>query len=153
MANKEFEIQMESKFDDCYANIDANKDKIEDLKKDLTGLKNEMIAKLAGAAMSSPSGPSTSKADKAATSVNTEVFSKRIKDVEQSVINLNNKFQEEIDRLQLMQPVGDGTSGEGAAASAKLMDMTVKKIEARHDAFSKRMSQIDVKVQNALTDT
>ena len=32
------------------------------------------------------------------------------------------------------------------------MDMTIRKIEAKHSAFEKRMAQIDIKVQNALTD-
>ena len=33
------------------------------------------------------------------------------------------------------------------------MDMTVRKIEAKHKEHEKRMTQIDIKVQNALTDT
>ena len=52
-----------------------------------------------------------------------------------------------------MQPVGgSGENGDAAGASAKLMDMTIRKIEAKHSAFEKRMAQIDIKVQNALTD-
>ena len=55
--------------------------------------------------------------------------------------------------MQLMQPVGgSGENGDAAGASAKLMDMTIRKIEAKHSAFEKRMAQIDIKVQNALTD-
>jgi hypothetical protein len=48
--------------------------------------------------------------------------------------------------------LGAGGGDENAGASAKLMEMTVKKIEDKHVAHAKRMNQIDIKVQNALTD-
>lgn len=106
-----------------------------------------MLTKLAGQAMAShSSGPSKAQAEKTASNANTEVLAKKIKEIEQTISNMNNKFQGEIDRLQLMQPVGNSGDGDGAAASARLMDMTVRKIEAKHEAFSKRMSQIDIKV-------
>lgn len=53
---------------------------------------------------------------------------------------MGNKFQNELDRMQMMQPVGGGADGDAATASAKLMDMTIRKIEAKHEEFSKRMS-------------
>jgi len=59
---------------------------------------------------------------------------------------MNNKFQSEIDRMQLMQPVGGSGDADAAGASARLMDMTVRKIEAKHQEHSKRMGQIDIKV-------
>ena len=95
-----------------------------------------MLSKMAGAAMASPSAPS--KQDKASAAV-TEALEKKIKEIESSIRNMNNKFQSELDRMQLMQPVG-GADGDAAGASAKLMDMTVRKIEAKHDAFGKRMT-------------
>lgn len=52
---------------------------------------------------------------------------------------MNNKFQSEIDRMQLMQPVGGSGDADAAGASARLMDMTVRKIEAKHQEHSKRM--------------
>ena len=43
--------------------------------------------------------------------------------------------------MALMQPVGgSGENGDAAGASAKLMDMTIRKIEAKHSAFEKRMA-------------
>ena len=65
---------------------------------------------------------------------------------------MNNKFSGEIENLRMMQTIGGGGGGDDGGASAKMMDMTVKKIENKHNEFSKRMSQIDIKVQNALTD-
>ena len=152
VVSKEFEAQMESKFEDCYATIEANKESINELKSDLQTLRNDMLTKLAGQATASHAIPTKAQADKNSSNTNTDALAKKIKEIEQSMTNMNNKFQGEIDRLQLMQPVGNGGDGEGAAASARLMDMTVRKIETKHDAFSKRMSQIDIKVQNALTD-
>ena len=97
--------------------------------------------------------PSPSKANAKADAANNEAMNKRLKDIEISIKNMGEKFQSELDRMALMQPVGGSGGDEGAAgASAKIFDMTVRKIEAKHDAFSKRMSQIDIKVQNALTD-
>jgi len=60
--------------------------------------------------------------------------------------------------MQMMQPVGGGGDGGGgdsnaAANSARLMDMTVRKIEGKQKEHEKRMAQIDIKIQNALTDT
>ena len=53
----------------------------------------------------------------------------------------------------MMQTVGGGGGGDGdGGGSAKMFEMTIKKIEQKHSEFSKRMSQIDIKVQNALTD-
>jgi len=55
--------------------------------------------------------------------------------------------------MQLMQPVGGVSSDpDAAAASALRMDMIVRKLDSRHKDHEKRMSQIDIKVQNALTD-
>ena len=54
-----------------------------------------------------------------------------------------------------MQPVGGGGgSGDQDAlnAQARLMDMTVRKIENKQKEHEKRMLQTDIKVQNALTD-
>lgn len=66
---------------------------------------------------------------------------------------MNNKFSGEIENLRMMQTVGGGGGGDGdGGGSAKMFEMTIKKIEQKHSEFSKRMSQIDIKVQNALTD-
>ncbi len=73
--------------------------------------------------------------------LNPENFiTEKIKDIQESIKNMNNKFQSEIDRLQLMQPVGGSGDSDAAGASAKLMDMTIRKIEAKHQEHQKRMA-------------
>ena len=74
---------------------------------------------------------SSPKVDKNAVA-NTDAIEKKIKEIQENIKNMNNKFQSEIDRLQLMQPVGGGGDSDAAGASAKLMDMTIRKIEAKH---------------------
>ena len=140
---------MTQKFEDVYASLETQKETIDSLKSDVQGVKHDMLTKATGAAMASPSGPS--KVDKT-TAAATEALQKKVKEIEASIASMNTKFQSEIDRMQLMQPVGGQGDADAAGASARLMDMTVRKIEAKHQEHSKKMSQIDIKVQNALTD-
>ena len=56
---------MNAKFEDVYATIDTNKESIESLKQEIGGVRNDMLSKLAGAAMGGGSS-SPSKADKKA---------------------------------------------------------------------------------------
>ena len=73
---------MNAKFEDVYASIDTNKEVIEQLKQEIGGVRNDMLAKLAGAAMNSPAaGPS--KADKKAQEAEKEAINKKFKDIEQ----------------------------------------------------------------------
>lgn len=76
----------------------------------------------------------------------------KIKEIEEKIKNMQIRFQKDIDKLQSLATLGAGGGDENAGASAKLMEMTVKKIEDKHVAHAKRMNQIDIKVQNALTD-
>lgn len=62
--SKEFEQEINAKFEDCYATIETNKESIDHLKQEIGGVRNDMLTKLSGASMSSPTGPS--KADKKA---------------------------------------------------------------------------------------
>ena len=64
--SKEFEDMINSKFEDCYASIETNKEVIEQLKQDIGGVRNDMLTKLTGAAMASPGGGGPSKAEKKA---------------------------------------------------------------------------------------
>ena len=121
------------------------------MKTDVQGVKHDMLTKATSAAMASPSGAGPSKVDKT-TAAATEALQKKVKEIESSIASMNIKFQSELDRMQLMQPVGGSGDADAAGASARLMDATVRKIEAKHQEFSKKMSQIDIKVQNALTD-
>ena len=79
-----------SKFEDAYASIETNKEIIEQLKQDVGGLRNDMLTKLTGAAMASPSGPS--KADKKAAEAANEAVNKKIKEIEQEIANMKIKF-------------------------------------------------------------
>ena len=90
------------------------------------------------------------KGDKQA-AANAEENRKKIKEIEASITNLNNKFSSEIENLRMMQTVGGG-GGDDNGASAKMFEMTVKKMEQKHAEFARGMKQIDIKVQNALTD-
>ena len=40
--SKEFETQMEQKFEDVYATIETNKESIDQMKQDITHMRNEM---------------------------------------------------------------------------------------------------------------
>lgn len=88
--SKEFEDMINSKFDDCYASIETNKETIEQLKQEIGGVRNDMLTKLTGAAMASPSGPS--KAEKKAQEAATDAVNKKIKEIEQEIANMKNKF-------------------------------------------------------------
>ena len=46
---------MEEKFEDCYASIETIKETIEQLKQEIAGVRNDMLSKLAGAAMTTSS--------------------------------------------------------------------------------------------------
>ena len=46
----------------------------------------------------------------------------------------------------------DGGGGGNSGAAAAALQATVRKIEEQNAAHMKRMTQIDIKVQNALTD-
>jgi len=81
---------MTSKFEDVYASLETNKETIDSLKSEIAGVRNDMLAKATGAAMASPSGPSK-KEDKA-TAAATEALQKKIKEIEQSIASMNNKF-------------------------------------------------------------
>lgn len=124
---------MEAKFEDVYATMETNKKLIDELRGEITAVQNDMLNSKVGMATASPSGP-PSKVDKA-TAAQTEALQKKVKEIEVSITNMSTKFQSEIDRMQMMQPVGGGADGDAAQASARLMDMTVRKIEAKHDAF------------------
>ena len=66
------------------------------------------------------------------------------------------KFTKEIESIKTQQALsvgqaeGGGEGNSGAAAAA--LQNTVKKIEEQNAAHLKRMTQLDIKVQNALTD-
>ena len=47
--SKEFETQMEQKFEDVYATIETNKESIDQMKQDITHMRNGMNVQLAGA--------------------------------------------------------------------------------------------------------
>jgi len=65
--SKEFEAEFNAKLEDCYASIETNKEIIEHLKQEVGGLRNDMLSKLSGAAMTGPAGPTgPSKAEKKA---------------------------------------------------------------------------------------
>lgn len=82
---------MNAKFEDVYATIETNKESIEHLKQEIGGVRNDMLTKLAGAAMNSPAaGPS--KADSKAAAAEKEALNKKIKEIEQSIQNVSNKF-------------------------------------------------------------
>lgn len=53
--------------------------------------------------------------------------------------------------MRLMQNVGSG--GDDNKASQILFDRARREIELKQKAFEKSMHQLDIKVQNALTDT
>lgn len=56
-----------------------------------------MLTKLSGAAMNTTSGPS--KAEKKAQEAAQDAVKKKIVEIEQSIENMHNKFQNELDRL------------------------------------------------------
>ena len=72
---------------------------------------------------------------------NAEENRKKIKEIEASIMNLNQKFSTEIENIKLMQSVsgGQGGSGESAGASAKMFESARRRIEEDHKKFGTRM--------------
>ena len=81
----------------------------------------------------------------------------KIKTIEEEIKAMKAKFTKDIESIKTQQALtvgqteGSGEGNSGAAAAAALQS-TVKKIEEQNAAHLKRMTQLDIKVQNALTD-
>lgn len=82
--------EMEAKFEDVYATIEANKDTIEELKTEIAGVRTDMLTKMAGASKSS--GPAaTSKTDKSALA-NSDALTKRMNSLEENIKAIDRKY-------------------------------------------------------------
>lgn len=149
--NKEFRDSVDQRFEDVNGDIEANKENLENLQRELNALRNEMLAKFTKDSLNQ----SSSKIDFKKTQPDikaSNVSDAKIKEIEDKIKNMNIRFQKDIDKLQSIATIGAGSGDDAEGASRKLMEMTVKKIQDKHDAHTKRMNQIDIKIQNALTD-
>ena len=85
-----FENEVNEKLEDMKEDIQSNKDSITEMESKLEHLKNDMLTKMAGAAMSASSPTKTSKGE--ASSADTEALKKKMKDIEETIKNMDKKF-------------------------------------------------------------
>lgn len=142
---------IESKFEDMHRTIEDIKDEQRRLQQELDKTANNLTLNKMSAMQAGPSSK-TQKEDKQA-AVNAEENKKKIKELESLINNVSSKLSREIESLKLMQPVANNNAGSSDNAEQKQMFFNARRqIEAEHAKFSKKMSQINIDVQHALTD-
>ena len=143
------------------------KELLDDLKTEIGAVRNDVQAKFANDMMKDTKA-SVQKANQPAdggvkAGGGTGVSIEKIKKMEEDIKEMKNKFQKQIDALTTQQALAVATGGGGgtagatsgnnnAAAVTAALQATSRKIEEQNVAHLKRMTQIDIKVQNALTD-
>ena len=84
------ENEINEKLEDMKEDINSNKDSITEIENKIEHLKNDMLAKMAGAAMSAGSPTKTTKNE--ASSADTVALQKKVKDIEETIRNMDKKF-------------------------------------------------------------
>ena len=84
------ENEINEKLEDMKEDINSNKDSITEIENKIEHLKNDMLTKMAGAAMSAGSPTKASKNE--ASSADTVALQKKVKDIEETIKNMDKKF-------------------------------------------------------------
>ena len=84
------ENEINEKLEDMKEDINNNKDSITEIENKIEHLKNDMLAKMAGAAMSAGSPSKTTKNE--ASSADMTALQKKVKDIEETIKNMDKKF-------------------------------------------------------------
>ena len=85
------ENEINEKLEDMKEDINSNKDSITEIESKIEHLKNDMLAKMAGAAMSSAGSP-TKTTKNEASSADMTAMQKKVKDIEETIKNMDKKF-------------------------------------------------------------
>lgn len=150
------------KMDQMKETMEEQSETISNLQKEINDLRTDMLTQLSTSIV----GGGNKKEKKSDESKKAEVSSgavdainAKVKEIETRVKNIDVKYEKriiELDQNIKIQALagGGGSGGEGGdnGASAALFAQTTRKIDEAHDVFSKRMKQIDINVQNGLTD-
>ena len=86
-----FENEINEKLEDMKEDISSNKESISEMESKIEHLKNDMLTKMAGAAMSASSPTKTDKTG-GLSSADTVALQKKIKDIEETIKNMDKKF-------------------------------------------------------------